>query len=159
MNKNKGFTIIELIVVIAIIAILAAIVLISISGYIKKGQDASLKETMHTVQTDVVSAATTGSGLVFPADPCSTVSAWTTGVLGIQKGTTTVGGVTLSLARCASNNGVAGSANDKFCACVQELADTTKFICVDSGKQVETGTDCLARCTANSTVTGAFTCP
>ena len=41
MNKSKGFTIIELIVVIAIIAVLAAIVLVNVTGYINKGKDAA----------------------------------------------------------------------------------------------------------------------
>ena len=70
MNKLKGFTIIELVVVIAIIAILATIVLIAISGYINKSRDASIKEDMHTVQTDVISNATTGTGLAFSSAPC-----------------------------------------------------------------------------------------
>ena len=39
MYKQKGFTIIELVVVIAIIAILSAVVLISVGVYIKKAKD------------------------------------------------------------------------------------------------------------------------
>lgn len=42
MNKNqKGFTIIELIVVIAIIAVLASIVMLNVTQYINKGRDAA----------------------------------------------------------------------------------------------------------------------
>ena len=40
MNKQKGFTIIELIVVIAIIAVLAAIVMVNVTKYIAQGKDA-----------------------------------------------------------------------------------------------------------------------
>ncbi|OGZ79475.1 MAG: hypothetical protein A2358_04320 [Candidatus Staskawiczbacteria bacterium RIFOXYB1_FULL_37_44] len=166
MNKfkgltAKGFTIIELVVVIAIIAILAAIVLIGISGYIKKSQDASLKENMHTVQTDVISNATTGTGLSFTySDPCDYVAAnpsgtpptpehgteaWDEGVKKLQNGT--------GLAVCASNS--ASATKDKFCACVQELADPSKYICIDTNKLIETSTSCLAACTA----TGSLTCP
>jgi prepilin-type N-terminal cleavage/methylation domain-containing protein len=43
MNKQKGFTIIELIVVIAIIAVLAGIVLVNVTSYINKGKDAAIK--------------------------------------------------------------------------------------------------------------------
>jgi prepilin-type N-terminal cleavage/methylation domain-containing protein len=43
MNKTKGFTIIELIVVIAIIAVLATIVLVNVTSYINKGKDAAAK--------------------------------------------------------------------------------------------------------------------
>ena len=43
MQSNKGFTIIELIVVIAIIATLSSIVMVNVSGYINKKQGYSSK--------------------------------------------------------------------------------------------------------------------
>jgi len=52
MNKSRGFTIIELIVVIAIIAVLAAIVLVNVTGYINKGKDAAIKGNMATILTN-----------------------------------------------------------------------------------------------------------
>lgn len=52
MNKNKGFTIIELIVVIAIIAVLAAIVLVNVTQYIAKSRDAAIKGNMSTIATN-----------------------------------------------------------------------------------------------------------
>lgn len=61
MNK-KGFTIIELVVVIAIIAVLAAIVLINVAGYINKGKDATIKANMHTVQTTVIATNSQNGG-------------------------------------------------------------------------------------------------
>lgn len=51
MNKQKGFTIIELIVVIAIIAVLAAIVLVNVTSYIAKGKDSSIKGNMASMVT------------------------------------------------------------------------------------------------------------
>ncbi len=51
MQKQKGFTIIELIVVIAIIAVLATIVMINVTQYIAKGRDASIKGNMASMQT------------------------------------------------------------------------------------------------------------
>ena len=51
MNKQRGFTIIELIVVIAIIAVLAAIVLVNVTQYIAKGKDASIKGNMSSMAT------------------------------------------------------------------------------------------------------------
>ena len=51
MRKQKGFTIIELIVVIAIIAILAAIVLINVTQYINKGKDSAIKGDLSAIQT------------------------------------------------------------------------------------------------------------
>jgi prepilin-type N-terminal cleavage/methylation domain-containing protein len=47
MNRNKGFTIIELIVVIAIIAVLASIVLSNVVKYIGKSKDQGIKSEMN----------------------------------------------------------------------------------------------------------------
>jgi len=49
-KKLKGFTIIELIVVIAIIAVLAGIVLVNVQGYIKKSKNASMQANFDTFQ-------------------------------------------------------------------------------------------------------------
>jgi prepilin-type N-terminal cleavage/methylation domain-containing protein len=52
MAKNiKGFTIIELIVVIAIIAVLAGIVLVNVSGYNNKAKIAAIKANMRSLNT------------------------------------------------------------------------------------------------------------
>ena len=50
-NFSKGFTIIELIVVIAIIAVLAGIVLVNVTQYINKGKDTAVKGDMRSLQT------------------------------------------------------------------------------------------------------------
>ena len=60
LNDNKylshksgaGFTIIELIVVIAIIAVLAAIVLVNVTSYITKGRDAAARGNLATMLTN-----------------------------------------------------------------------------------------------------------
>jgi prepilin-type N-terminal cleavage/methylation domain-containing protein len=52
MNKQKGFTIIELIVVIAIIAVLAAIVLVNVTSYINKSRVAAIQGNMATLLTN-----------------------------------------------------------------------------------------------------------
>ncbi len=52
MNKTKGFTIIELIVVIAIIAVLAAVVAVNVVSYISKSRDAAIKSNMEAMTTD-----------------------------------------------------------------------------------------------------------
>ncbi len=51
MLKQKGFTIIELIVVIAIIAVLAGIVLVNVTQYIKKAKDTAVKADFKQMQT------------------------------------------------------------------------------------------------------------
>jgi prepilin-type N-terminal cleavage/methylation domain-containing protein len=52
MNKQKGFTIIELIVVVAIIAVLAAIVLVNVTSYINKGKDAAIQGNLSSMMTN-----------------------------------------------------------------------------------------------------------
>lgn len=49
---SKGFTIIELLVVVAIIAVLAAIVLVNVTGYINQGKNAAIKGNMSSMLTN-----------------------------------------------------------------------------------------------------------
>jgi prepilin-type N-terminal cleavage/methylation domain-containing protein len=63
---KNGFTIIELVVVIAIIAVLAGIVLTNVTQYAKKGKDAAIKGQMsqiRTAATDFSYTAGTYSGM------------------------------------------------------------------------------------------------
>lgn len=59
----KGFTIIELIVVVAIIAVLAAIVLVNVTAYINKGKNAAIMGNLSTIMTNgavYIDSSTTG---------------------------------------------------------------------------------------------------
>jgi len=51
-NTSKGFTIIELLVVVAIIAVLAAIVLVNVTQYINQGKNAAVKGNLASVLTN-----------------------------------------------------------------------------------------------------------
>lgn len=128
MNTKKGFTIIELVVVIAIIAILAAIVLISVSGYIQKSQDSAIKSTMHTLLTDAV-ASGPGVNAVYTGCGSTPMSNDWTAITKLQTDATKV--------YCA-----ALSSGADFIACAQLLAVPGDYWCVDStGKsEQKTGT-------------------
>jgi len=50
-NFKKGFTLLELLIVVAIIALLTALVLGYLGSARNKGNDAGIKSNLHTVQT------------------------------------------------------------------------------------------------------------
>lgn len=70
MTNQKGFTIIELIVVIAIIAVLATIVMVNVNSYVLKSKEVSALASIHSIfllATDYL--ATNGSMIGFCSSP------------------------------------------------------------------------------------------
>jgi prepilin-type N-terminal cleavage/methylation domain-containing protein len=142
MNKQKGFTIIELIVVIAIIAVLAAIVLVNVTQYINKGKDAAIKGNLATLVTN---------GAVWVDDTTHT------GYLNFSANAVTGCGSGGPIATAVTNAGgtlvcaetaVTGAA---WCGCSQLKTDVTKGFCVDSTGAKKEGTmTCSTVCTAAS---------
>ena len=53
-KSKKGFTLVEMVLVIAIIVILAAVMLIGITGYIEKAQKGASAVATHNEQTSEV---------------------------------------------------------------------------------------------------------
>lgn len=73
MNK-KGFTIVELVIVIAVIAILAAVLIPTFTGIIKKAQDSAVIQEanaaykMYVAEVDYADGATAAQDLVIKVD-------------------------------------------------------------------------------------------
>ncbi len=63
MNKQKGFTLIELMIVVAIIAILAAIALPAYSNYTKKAKVSEVILAASSVRTDISEYVATNNAL------------------------------------------------------------------------------------------------
>jgi prepilin-type N-terminal cleavage/methylation domain-containing protein len=129
MNKSKGFTIIELIVVIAIIAVLAAIVLVNVTQYINKGKAAAIQGNMSTL---LVNAA-----VYFDTTPSGTGNTFTisTSGCGVADGTvaTSIIGTAITGAggslKCLGN-----AATPAWCANVATMPSGSTYAsyCVDS---------------------------
>jgi prepilin-type N-terminal cleavage/methylation domain-containing protein len=131
MNKQKGFTIIELIVVIAIIAVLAAIVLVNVTTYINKGKNAAVRGNMATLLTNAAAyfdqnTGKFGSDFIAEAKiGCGTGSP-------IQLAVGAANGATAPAITC-----VGDTASQAWCGSTPTLAQTSPTVaastfCVDS---------------------------
>ena len=131
IKKEKGFTIIELLVVVAIIAVLAAIVLVNVTQYINKGKDAAIKGNMATILTNMaVHYDDNGDYSTFEASSGFTVP---------QAAITSAGKVVLV--------GLKTNTNDQICACSTLFDTTNNTYCVDyTGYKKQTNTACGTRC-------------
>lgn len=131
---QKGFTIIELIVVIAIIAILAAIVLLNVTQYINKGKDAAIKSNFYTIFTN--------SALYFNTN------------YNYINFLSNAGYTTPAAAAQSENGGTPlissiDSTDYHFCACSTLKVISGDTYCIDdTGYKKETGNACSVRCTA-----------
>ena len=80
LRGNKGFTLVELLIVIAILGILTAVVLPNVTGLIGHGQTEGAKAEMVTVQTAMdTMMAKTGTANVTATSATSDMSAFPTG--------------------------------------------------------------------------------
>lgn len=133
-NKSKGFSMIEILVVITIIAILAAIVVTNVTHYLNRGKNASVKAN--------ISTALTNSAVYFNENGNYTDFCTSDGYL-----------IAAGEANKASGGTAVGKCTDTtFCSCsplraTAEEGEGSTF-CVDyTGFKGISTTDCQTRCT------------
>ena len=121
MGKNRGFTLIELVVVIAVIVILSAIILFTVNQYINKGKDSNIKGNL------VVLVA---SGEVYYNGPGG--NSYRASVDSDFCDSSVVINAFSRIPSNASPECEVNSSGDRWVACAQLFTDTSKAYCVDS---------------------------
>ncbi len=132
-KTSNGFTLVEILVVIAIIGILAAIVLASLGTARKKGSDAKIQEQMNSIRNAAESYFTShsnygaaGAGATDCATGDMTTDA-TTGFAALMSSTTWPDSV---VPTCVNNSDASTDAT--AFAAWHVLSDGTSYWCVDS---------------------------
>jgi len=126
-NFSRGFTLIELIIVVAIIAILSGLILFSVTQYINKGKDSNISGNLSVLIP---------AGEVFYDGNSNSYTGFCD--LGVN-GNSVLKNAIIQMPQnlngdCTDN--VAGiccyAVSQVWAACAQEFVDTSKAYCVDS---------------------------
>jgi prepilin-type N-terminal cleavage/methylation domain-containing protein len=161
MQKSKGFTIIELLVVVAIIAVLTGIVLVNVTAYISRGRDAAARGNLASMLTngavfyDTNSnftnfiGANATSGNYAAAAACTTGAATFTSPCSALTSTTAATGYTFTYA-CSTGAAAANCSSgavQNWCGWIT-LKNGGNHFCVDStGAKINNATVTCAAAT------------
>lgn len=132
--KNKGFTLIELVVVISIIAVLSAIILFTVTQYVSKGKDSNISANL---------AVLVPAGEAYYNGENSAYGDGYNGFCDPSKNSVIKNALSQmpafpTTADCESSLTpgvccyIATPNYDAWAACAQEFTDNTKAYCVDS---------------------------
>lgn len=127
---NRGFTLIELMVVVAIVSIVLAIVFASLGSARDKGQDASIQSEMKSLQNQIEVTFAGGN-----YDGLFTNNTWASDNTKIQ--------VFLTSIDKQTTVHTAGSSVSAWAAQVQLRQEANKYFCVDTSGKGSTSTTAL----------------
>jgi len=142
-----GFTIIELIVVVAIIAVLAAIVLVNVTGYMNKGKDAAIKGNL---------ASLTTRGTTYFADSSLGNGTYNNFCTSASGGAPIKSAVEASrvgstfTCTCDGSASCTTGTNTKWCACAPLKVASAGTFCVDSTGYKKVTSSACTRCSAGA---------
>lgn len=152
LSQSKGFTIIELIVVVAIIAVLAAIVLVNVTGFINKGKNAAIKGNLSSIMTNAAVYFDTNGNYNTTTTFCDSTAV--TAIKSAVTGTGGIHGVALDANNWQCRNNTGTSPDTAFCACAMliPVGATGTVFCVDStGTKIEKASaSCNTICPSNA---------
>lgn len=137
INNRKGFTLVELLVVVAIIGILAGAILLNLSKEAEKAKDARIKSSMNQIKTRVESMRVENIDLLYPSKATFDNPAKDDQ---IHKMRTEIGKQGGTLVYYSDATGGEDNAS-KWCA-HSNLNQDGVFFCVDSSGIGEAGYEC-----------------
>lgn len=106
--SNKGFSLIELIIVIAIMAVLVAIIAPNLSKYLAKAKNSADEKNLDEVRNAVVLAA---SEAIMEEPPVNVLASGTTNAVYVLKYDSSVNAIVFDSGDSRNRNTVAGFAN------------------------------------------------
>lgn len=157
LSQSKGFTIIELVVVIAIIAVLAAIVLVNVTQYISKGRDAAAQGNLATMITNgavyystnstYTNFSTLASGTLAKNGACTGDPSFVgpcQAIVGTSGGTGGSYALTIDCSTGAAGAACSAASITNWCAQITLLGTGTPTYCVDSNGNKKLSGTCTA---------------
>lgn len=121
-THNAGFTLMELLIVVAILGILATITVSALGSAKKKGEDSAIKEQMTTLRTEAE---------LFASDNGESYAGMFTGDNTWSSADTTIQAI-LDFISDQTNVHTAGSSATAWAAQAQLKQDITQYVCVSS---------------------------
>src|SRR3989344_8214590 len=144
-RNKKGFTIIELLVVVAIIAVLTGIVLVNVTQYIGKSKNAAIKGDMSTILTNAAVYYDTQSPSTYVGFAATTPYTNPADAALASGGTVTSSEIASAFCACSTMNTTSSEpAGSTFCVDTTGYKKVTVATCADRCVTADVGvcTDC-----------------